>query len=498
MAGPYDIGGNWQPLSPNFANFQVLSSAPPNAGTGRSYFDTTKGIGVFASGIWNYASGGGGGVTSFNSRTGVVVPTANDYTFAQLASTPTTAAGYGITAIAWNIITGTPTTISTYGITDGVTLTGAQTLTNKTLTSPIIGTITNTGTLTLPTSTDTLIGKATTDTLTNKTFDTAGAGNSFLIGGVAITTTTGTGANVLATSPALVTPTLGVASATTVNKITITAPATNATLTLAQGSSLVTSGANSITFTSTGATTVTLPTSGTLLTANQSITLSGDISGSGATAITTAIGANKVTLAQMATLAAGKVIGQSGVTTATPVAVSVPILIASGTVSAQANLSINLSTFTTFYTMIELQLISFVPVTDAVDALLRVSVDGTTFDSGAANYGYAGIFGNDGATSVGTGSTSATAITMNGTSSHVGNAVAKPYNAIIKLFNPNVATIQPYVQFFANGFTQTTGTVQFVATGSGSRLTAQVTKGLQFLFSAGNIASGTYRVIGYP
>ena len=50
-----------------------------------------------------------------------------------------------------------------------VTLTGVQTLTNKTLTAPVIATIVNSGTLTLPTSTDTLVGKATTDTLTNKT-----------------------------------------------------------------------------------------------------------------------------------------------------------------------------------------------------------------------------------------------------------------------------------------------------------------------------------------
>ena len=49
------------------------------------------------------------------------------------------------------------------------TLTGSQTLTNKTLTAPIIATISNTGTLTLPTSTDTIVGRATTDTLTNKT-----------------------------------------------------------------------------------------------------------------------------------------------------------------------------------------------------------------------------------------------------------------------------------------------------------------------------------------
>jgi hypothetical protein len=47
----------------------------------------------------------------------------------------------------------------------------SATLSNKTLTSPVISTIVNTGTLTLPTSTDTLVGRATTDTLTNKSID---------------------------------------------------------------------------------------------------------------------------------------------------------------------------------------------------------------------------------------------------------------------------------------------------------------------------------------
>lgn len=50
-----------------------------------------------------------------------------------------------------------------------VTNSQTQTLTNKTLTAPVISTISNTGTITLPTSTDTLVGRATTDTLTNKT-----------------------------------------------------------------------------------------------------------------------------------------------------------------------------------------------------------------------------------------------------------------------------------------------------------------------------------------
>jgi hypothetical protein len=59
-----------------------------------------------------------------------------------------------------------------------VGLATTDTLTNKTLTSPIISSIRNTGTLTLPTSTDTLVGRATTDTLSNKTFTLAQSGGT--------------------------------------------------------------------------------------------------------------------------------------------------------------------------------------------------------------------------------------------------------------------------------------------------------------------------------
>ena len=80
------------------------------------------------------------------------------------AATVTSSGNYAYTR------TLTATTNVTFPTTGTLaTLAGSETFTNKTLTSPVIGTISNTGTLTLPTSTDTIVGRATTDTLTNKT-----------------------------------------------------------------------------------------------------------------------------------------------------------------------------------------------------------------------------------------------------------------------------------------------------------------------------------------
>jgi hypothetical protein len=73
---------------------------------------------------------------------------------------------------------------------------------------------------------------------------------------------TGSGALVFATSPTLVTPNIGVASATSVNKVTITAPATGSTLTIANGKTLTAS--NTLTFTGTDASSVAFGAGGTV------------------------------------------------------------------------------------------------------------------------------------------------------------------------------------------------------------------------------------------
>lgn len=143
-----------------------------------------------------------------------------------------------------------------------IVISGGSPATIAVATSPTLASITNTGTVSFPTSTDTLVGRATTDTLTNKTLTsptinsatmtapalgtpasgvmtnvtgtaaslTAGTANAVAVTGVtgmgtgvatflatpssanlagALTDETGTGAAVFASSPTLVTPALG-------------------------------------------------------------------------------------------------------------------------------------------------------------------------------------------------------------------------------------------------------------------------------------------------
>lgn len=120
------------------------------------------------------------------------------------------------------------------------------------------------------------IGTPSAATLTNATGLPVSTGISGLAAGVAaflatpssanlataVTDETGSGALVFANTPTLVTPVLGVATATSVNKVAITAPGTSATLTIANGKTLTVS--NTLTFTGTDSSSVAFGAGGTV------------------------------------------------------------------------------------------------------------------------------------------------------------------------------------------------------------------------------------------
>ena len=135
---------------------------------------------------------------------------------------------------------------------------------------------------------------STTATLTNKTFDTAGTGNTLKINGTTVSAITGTGSVVLATSPTLTTPSLGTPSALVGTNITGTAASLTSGITNALKSASTTVDVSAATAPSTGqvltatdSTHATWQTNGSGTVTSTSIVTANGVSGSVATATTT-------------------------------------------------------------------------------------------------------------------------------------------------------------------------------------------------------------------
>jgi hypothetical protein len=153
---------------------EVLGKSVPSGtivGTSDSQTLTTKTISGSDNTITNIAN------SSLTNSSFTIVDDSSTTSTISLGEALLLAGGTGITSV----ISGDSIT---FNIDNTVTtLTGTQTLTNKTLTTPIISSISNSGTITLPTSTDTLVGRATTDTLTNKSINLS---NNTITGTIAL------------------------------------------------------------------------------------------------------------------------------------------------------------------------------------------------------------------------------------------------------------------------------------------------------------------------
>jgi hypothetical protein len=134
------------------------------------------------------------------------------------------------------------------GVISDETGTGSLVFSNSpTLVTPAIGTPTS-GTLTSCTGLPLTTGVTGTLAVAN--------------GGTGVTTSTGSGNNVLSTSPTLTTPVLGAATATSINKIAFTAVATGSTITIVDGKTLGIN--NTLTFSGTDSATISLGGGGTV------------------------------------------------------------------------------------------------------------------------------------------------------------------------------------------------------------------------------------------
>jgi len=170
-------------LTANITNYGTLTTSPFAASvtltnavtlTNKSLSDSTTFIvdATDATKRLNIDVTGTTGITgtltsAFTTAKTLTLPDVTDTLVAKTTTDTLTNKTLTAPVIATIVNTGTLTLPT---VTDTIVArTTSDTLTNKTLTAPVISSIVNTGTLTLPTATDTLVARTTTDTLTNKT-----------------------------------------------------------------------------------------------------------------------------------------------------------------------------------------------------------------------------------------------------------------------------------------------------------------------------------------
>jgi hypothetical protein len=245
------IGGRIFGLTPTLSNNIILADG---AGNIRAQYDGTTGwtLGTIASGTWSgttiSAAKGGTGLTSPGASGNVLTSDGTNWVSTTPAVSGVSNLAYsGTGATNGGSISGTTLTLTAADATNpGLISTGAQTIAGaKTFSSTIVGSIS---------------GNAATVTngvyTTNKLSALSATTSSELAG--VISDETGSGALVFATSPTLVTPTLGAATATSVafagstsGTATISAPAvagtTAITLPAASGTLATVAGTETLT-----------------------------------------------------------------------------------------------------------------------------------------------------------------------------------------------------------------------------------------------------------
>jgi hypothetical protein len=170
------------------------------------------------------------------------------------------------------------------------------------------------------------------------------------------------------------------------------------------------------------------------------------------------------------------------------------VLLATQTASNSASID-----FTSFidstYDEYILSGIGIVPATDAVAAYLRVSEDaGSSWKSGAGDYkqvGYVnGLAGGAGGTSATEGQISIAH------GSTVGNAATKGFNFKLHFFKPAGTALHKVFQLVPIGYETSSGDI-FVTMKTGIYIgTTNAINGVRFLFSSGNIISGSFSLYG--
>lgn len=161
------------------------------------------------------------------------------------------------------------------------------------------------------------------------------------------------------------------------------------------------------------------------------------------------------------------------------------------TQTASSSATINFTTLSTDYRNFKIVFDSVVPATDGAQLYIRTSSNGgSSYDSGASDYQYVRHL----AVTTSSSAFAATTTHIVATGSGVGSSTGEAANGEVILFYP-AGTSYTYVRAEAS-YMDNLGRPDLSAT-AGLRASSADVDAIQFLFSTGNIASGTFKLYGY-
>lgn len=138
-----------------------------------------------------------------------------------------------------------------------------------------------------------------------------------------------------------------------------------------------------------------------------------------------------------------------------------------------------------------------IPATDGVSLMVRFSTNGgASYPAGATAYDHVTLGRNAGGGNTNANSTGADAVYVAGTSPDlIGNAAGEDgVSGEIVIYNAASATLETVMTWQLTY--HTTSGERFTVTGSGGQTSAADTDAIRFLFSSGNITSGTIKLWG--